>query len=312
MGTELEGKNAIVTGAARGIGREVALALAAEGVKVVVNGVTRTPEEGHELAPADETVADIKKRGGTAIVSYDNVSNFAAAEALVKSCVDTFGGLDILVNVAGVVRDRMIHNMTEEEWDTVLNVHLKGTFNMCRHAAGVMRAQRSGRIVNTGSAAWQGSVGQANYSAAKGGITSLTRTVAREVGRYGVTCNCVVPMAATRITMNEQVKAKFKRQFEQGEISEQVYQERINMPGPEHIAPVVTYLCTEAAANINGVVFRAAGGTVGVYSEPLIVRIIHKDHRKGELWAVDDLAELVPKILLPGYVNPAPPEEPKK
>ncbi|RLC92669.1 MAG: hypothetical protein DRI39_07895 [Chloroflexi bacterium] len=312
MGTKLEGKNAIVTGAGRGIGREIALALAAEGAKVVVNDVARTPDEGHELAPPDETVADIKKLGSTAIANYDDITNFATAEALVKSCVDTFGRLDILVNVAGIVRDRMIHNMTEEEWDAVLNVHLKGTFNMCRHAVGLMRSQRSGRIINTGSAAWQGSVGQANYSAAKGGITSLTRTVAREVGRYGVTCNCIVPMAATRLTLNEQVKAKFKRQFEQGEISEQVYLERINMPGPEFVPPIVTYLCTDAASGINGVVFRATGGTVGVYSEPVITRIIYKNHTRGDKWTVDELEELVPKILLPGYVNPAPPEEPKK
>ena len=187
MGMRLQGKNAVVTGAGRGIGREIAIALAAEGAKVVINGVTRTPEAGHQLAPVDETVADIKKAGGTAVPNYENVSDFAAAERLIKFCVDTFGRIDILVNSQGVVRDRMVHNMSEEEWDSVLDVHLKGTFNTCRHAAGYMRKQNWGRIINMSSAAWMGSVGQCNYSASKGGITSLSRTIALELGRNGVT-----------------------------------------------------------------------------------------------------------------------------
>ena len=309
MGTKLQGRNAVVTGSGRGIGREMALALAEEGAKVVVNGVTQTPEEGSDLAPADATAAEIKKRGGTAIVGYGNVSDFATAEQLVKTCVDTFGSIDILVNNAGIARDRMIHNMSEEEWDAVLDTHLKGTFNMCHHAAGLMRAQKFGRIITTGSAAWQGNtVGQANYCSAKGGIVSLMRTLARELGRHGVTCNVIIPMAATRMTLNEQVKANFKRQLEEGKISKEVYEERINMPGPEHVGRVAAFLATDAAADINGVVFRSAGGVVGVYSEPIIVRTINKDHRKGEIWTVDELIELVPKILLAGYVNPGPPE----
>ncbi|MBL7120335.1 MAG: SDR family oxidoreductase [Dehalococcoidia bacterium] len=312
MGTKLEGKNAVVAGGGRGIGREIALALAAEGAKVVVNGVTQKPEEGHELAPADEVVAEIKKRGGTAIVNHDNVADFAAAGRLIQSCVDAFGRIDILVNSMGVVRDRMIHNMSEEEWDAVLNVHLKGTFNTCRHAIPLMRAQKYGRIVNPGSVALRGSVGQANYSAAKGGIASLTRTIALEVGRHGVTCNAIVPMAATRITVNEEVLAKWKRQYEEGIISKQVFEERTYMPGPEFVAPIAVYLCSDAAANVNGLLFRAAGGTVGIYSEPELIKTMHKDHRKGERWTLDELEELVPKILLVNYVNPAPPAEEAK
>ncbi len=311
MGTKLQGKSAVVTGAGRGIGREIAIAMAAEGAKVVINGVTRTPEAGHQLAPVDETVADIKKAGGTAVANYENVSDFAAAERLIKFCVDTFGRIDILVNSQGVVRDRMVHNMSEEEWDSVLDVHLKGTFNTCRHAAGYMRKQNWGRIINMSSAAWMGSVGQCNYSASKGGITSLSRTIALELGRNGVTCNCIVPMAATRITMNDAVRAKFKRQYEEGILTKQVYEERINMPGPEYVAPIVVYLCSDAAANVNALSFRAAGGTVGIYSEPALVKTMHKDHRKGEKWSVDDLEELVPKILLATYVNPAPPQPPE-
>jgi NAD(P)-dependent dehydrogenase (short-subunit alcohol dehydrogenase family) len=244
--------------------------------------------------------------------NYDSVVDFAAAERIIKSCVDTFGRVDILVNCAGVLRDRMLHNMTEEEWDTVLNVHLKGTFNMCRHASGVMRTQRHGRIINVASAAWLGSVGQANYSAAKGGIVSFTRTIARELGRYGVTCNCIVPMAATRMTLDEEVKAKFKKQLDSGEITGERYEELVNMPGPEFVAPAVVYLATDAAADVNGLVVRSAGGTVGIYSGPTIIKTIHKEHRKGERWTVDELEDLVPKILLVGYVNPAPPEEKTK
>jgi NAD(P)-dependent dehydrogenase (short-subunit alcohol dehydrogenase family) len=308
MGTRLKGRNAVVAGGGRGIGKEVALGLAAEGANVVVNGVTTRPEEGHELAPADEVVAEINKLGGTAIVNHDNVADFTAAGKLIQSCVDAFGRIDILVNSAGVIRDRMIHKMSEEEWDTVLNVHLKGTFNTCRHATPLMREQKYGRIVNPCSVALRGSVGQANYSSAKGGIASLTRTIAMELGRHGVTCNALVPMAATRITANEEVLAKWKRQYDEGTISKQVYEERSNMPGPEFCAPIVVYLCSEEAANVNGLLFRSAGGTVGIYSEPELIKTMHKDHRKGEVWSFDELEELVPKILLVNYVNPAPPE----
>ena len=312
MGTRLQGKNAVVTGAGRGIGREIALALAAEGAKVVVDGVTKTPEAGHQLPPAEETATDIKKAGGTAIASFENTGDFAAAERLIKTCVDTFGRIDILVNSQGVLRDRMLHNMSEQEWDEVIKVHLKGTFNTCRHALPYMRKQNWGRIINPSSVAWLGAApGQGNYSASKGAITSLSRVIAMENGRLGITCNCIVPMAATRMTMNDTVKANFKRQYEEGKISKQVLEDRLNMPGPEFIAPIVVYLCTDAAANINGLSFRAAGGTVGIYSEPALVKTMHKDHRKGEKWTIDELEELVPKFLLLNYVNPAPPAPPE-
>ncbi len=312
MGKRLEGRCAIVNGGARGIGREIALGLAAEGAKVVVNGVTRKPEEGHALPPAEETVEDIKKAGGTAIANYENAGDFAAAERLIKACVDTFGKIDILVNSQGVLRDRMLHNMSEEEWDQVINVHLKGTFNTCRHALPHMRKQSWGRIINPSSVAWLGAApGQGNYAASKGAITSLSRVIAIENGRFGITCNCLVPMAATRMTMNEAVKANFRRQFEEGKISKQVLEDRLNMPGPEFTAPICVFLCTDAAANINGLSFRAAGGTVGVYSAPELVKTIHKDHRKGERWTIEELEELVPKFLLLNYVNPAPPAPPE-
>ena len=310
MGTRLQGRNAVVTGAGRGIGREVALALAAEGARVVVNdpGVSRAGT-GSDMAPADEVVAEIEKRGGTAIANYESVTDFAAAERIIKSCVDNFGRIDILVNCAGVLRERMVFNMPEEDWDIVLITHLKGTFNMCRHACVSMREQRHGRIINVTSDAWRGTIGQSNYGAAKGGIVSFTRGIARELGRYGITCNCIAPMAATRMTMTEEVKAGWKKRVEAGIWTKEHYEEVMDMPGPEFVPPAAVYLATDAAADINGQVIGCGGGRVALYSEPVEIRGIYKDYKKEGPWTVDELINLVPKTLLVGYINPAPPEE---
>ena len=307
MGTRFEGKNAVVTGAGRGIGMTIALALASEGAKVVVNdpGVSRAGT-GSDMAPADEVVAEIKKGGGTAIANYDSVTDFTAAERIVKSCVDSFGRIDILVNCAGILRDRMVFNISEEEWDMVLNIHLKGTFNMCRHASRLMREQKSGRIINTASDAWRGSLGQSNYCAAKGGIVSFTRAIARDLGRYGVTCNCIAPLAATRMTMDEELKAVAKKAVEAGAMTEDQYKEFLDMPGPEFVAPAVVYLATEEAANINGQVIGCGGGRVALFSDPVEIKGIYRDYKKEGPWTVDELIRLVPGTLLVGYVNPAP------
>lgn len=299
MGKKLEGKSAVVTGGGRGIGRAVALELAKHGAKVVVCdlGGTRSGE-GTSTSPADEVVAEIKKARGKAVTSYESVSDFAAAERIIKGCVDNFGRIDILVNCAGILRDRMVFNMSEEEWDAVIAVHLKGTFNMIRHASRLMREQKGGRIVNTTSDAWRGSPGQANYSSAKGGIVSLTRTVAGELGKYNVTCNAICPIAGTRMTMSEDVLARFKGLMEAGALTEDQYKELTEMPGPEFVAPVVAYLCTDEAAAINGKVIGCEGGRVALYSDPVQIRGLYKDHRKEGPWTVDDLIRLVPKTLL--------------
>ncbi|MCH7953969.1 MAG: SDR family NAD(P)-dependent oxidoreductase, partial [Chloroflexi bacterium] len=187
MADRLKDRVAIVTGAGRGIGKGEALLLAAEGAAVIVNDFGGTSAgEGGEKTPAEEVVAEIEKAGGKAAANYANVADFAACEAMVQQAVDTFGRLDIVVNNAGILRDRMIFNMSEEEWDTVLAVHLKGHFNLTRHACVVFRQQRSGVIVNTSSESGLGNRGQANYAAAKEGIVGLTRTTARDMGRYGV------------------------------------------------------------------------------------------------------------------------------
>jgi len=307
MAKKLAGKSGVVTGAGRGIGREIALAMASQGANVVVvdPGVARDGSGGTTNA-ADEVVAEIRKSGGTAIPSYNSVADFKAAEEIVKSCVNTFGRIDFLVNCAGILRERMIWNMSEEEWDAVISVHLKGTFNCCRHASVYMRQQRFGRIVNFTSDAWRGTVGQCNYGAAKGGIVSLTRAIARELGRYGVTCNAVAPVAATRMTMTEEVKAGLKKRLEAGLITKEQYESFASMGGPEYIPPMIMYLVSDAAANINGQVFHVERGRVGIYSEPAEIRSVYKVEAGG-MFTLEELEDWVPKTLLTGYINPAPP-----
>ncbi len=205
----LEGRVAIVTGAGRGIGRAHALELAAHGAAVVVNdfGVSLAGEGGDGDSPAEEVVAEIEAVGGRAVANSADVADFAQAEAMVRQAIDTFGGLDILVNNAGFVRDRMLVNTSEEEWDAVIRVHLKGHFAPLRHAGAYWRAEskegrpRAARVINTSSGAGlQGSIGQATYSAAKAGIAGLTLVAAAEMGRYGVTVNAIAPVAKTRMT----------------------------------------------------------------------------------------------------------------
>ena len=212
MAGRLEGQVAIVTGAGRGIGRGEALLLAAQGCRVIVNDLGgSTAGEGNDTSPADEVVAEIKKMGGDAAANYENVASMEGGERMVKQALDTFGRLDILVNNAGILRDRMIFNMSEEEWDLCIAVHLKGHFTATKHAALVFRQQRSGRIINTGSESGMGNMGQGNYSAAKEGIVGLTRTLALDLGRYGVTANAIRPRAGTRLTLTPELRIAMER-----------------------------------------------------------------------------------------------------
>ncbi|MFC1919563.1 SDR family NAD(P)-dependent oxidoreductase [Chloroflexota bacterium] len=307
MAKEFKGKNAIVTGAGRGIGREVALAFAGEGANVVVvdPGVARDGS-GTDSAPADEVVQLIREMSGSAIPVHESVADFAAAERITKTCLDNFGSIDILFNGAGVLRERMVYNMSEDDWDSVVSVHLKGAFNMCRHVCVMMRQQKYGRIINVVSGAWLGVVGQCNYSAAKAGMVGLTRSIAREMGRYGATCNAISPGAATRMTVTEEVKAGWKKGLEMGALSKQDYDLLTDMPGPEYVPPAVLFLASDAAADINGQVLGIFGGRMSIYSEPTEARILAKDYRKHGPWTLDELKDLIPKNLLVGYVNPAP------
>lgn len=301
MGDRLKGKGAIVVGGGGGIGSEIALALAAEGAKVIVNdpGAARNGT-GSDTAPADKVVAEIKKRGGTAVANYDSAVDFNVAERIIKSCLENFGRLDILMNCAGVRRERMVWNLTAEDWDMVLKVHLWTTFNTCRWAAGIMRQQRSGRIINTTGNTWLGSMVQANLSAADGAIVSFTKSVALQLGRYGVTCNAINPVAATRITVGPDMLEALARRLGREE-AERRQAETIREHPPEHVPPIVVYLCTDEAKDINGKIFQARVGRIGIYSEPEETRSIFNS---GEIWSLEQLIDLVPKTLLASYTNP--------
>ncbi len=304
IGDRLKGRVAVVTGSGQGIGKAIALAMGREGAKVVTNN--RRP--GTSGGDAEVLAKEITALGGEAIACYGSVSDFSVAQKLIQTAVDKFGRIDILVNNAGADAPRMIWNMTEEDWDLCLDSFLKGSFNCTRHAAGFMRQQKWGRIINTTSTAWLGAVGHSNYGAAKAGLVGLTRNVAREMGRYGVTCNAYAPTAATRFTVNADVVAGFRKRYESGLMTKERFEELSNPPAPETVGPFIVYLCTDAAADINGQVFDVTGGNIAIYSEPVKKKSINKD--RG-LWTVEELVELVPKVLLEGYRNPAPAEPAK-
>jgi NAD(P)-dependent dehydrogenase (short-subunit alcohol dehydrogenase family) len=301
----LEGKIAVVTGAGRGIGRGIALLLAREGARVVVNdpGVN-ADGTGHDLGPADQVVAEIKQAGGEALPNYDSVASMEGGEAIIKSALDTWGRLDILINNAGILRDRMIFNMTEEEWDAVIAVHLKGHFACTKPASVVMRQQRYGRIINMSSTSGLvGNPGQANYGAAKAGIAGFTRVVARDLGRYGVTCNAIAPAAATRLTATvpqaaRDMRARAGIQSVAGQATAQPA-----MAQPEHIAPMVVYLCGDQAWNVNGQIFQVSGGSISLLYHPTPYRTIFKP----DMWTLEELQQIVPQRLMMGVNNPAPP-----
>jgi len=248
-----EGRVAIVTGAGRGIGREHALSLARHGAKVVVNDLGGNVDgTGGDVSPAQSVVDEIIAMGGEAVVNGDSVADFDGAGRLVAQAIDTFGDLHVVVNNAGILRDRMLVNMTEAEWDAVINVHLKGTFAPTRHAVGYWRDRSkageavSGRIINTSSVSGiYGNPGQTNYGAAKAGIAAFTVIAALEMARYGVTVNAVAPVALTRMTENL------------GPAPETP--EEADMRSPRWIAPIATWLASEESAGVTGRVFEASG-----------------------------------------------------
>ncbi|TET40010.1 MAG: SDR family oxidoreductase [Dehalococcoidia bacterium] len=314
MGEALKGKAAVVTGSGRGIGRAIALALAAEGAKVIVNdpGVALDGTEA-DKAVADEVVEEIRRMGGEAVANYDSVSSMEGGERIIKTAVDNFGRLDILVNCAGILRDRMIWNMTEEEWDAVINTHLKGHFACTKAACLVMRQQRSGRIINiTSTSGLHGNAGQANYSCAKAGVTGFTKSCALALGRYGITVNAVCPAAATRMTATipsdrlRQLMAQRGAQFPEDTPMEELY--KMMLGDPEDVPPIIVYLASDEAANINGQIFGASGGRISLYAPWTEAKTITKEGR----WSIEELRETVPKTLAEGLVNPVPPQPPKE
>lgn len=255
-----EGRTVIITGAARGLGRSYALAFAAEGANVVVNDIgTSLSGEGRDTSAADAVVAEIVAGGGKAVANYDDITDWDAAKRIVATAIDAFGGLDVVVNNAGIVRDRMFVSATPEEWDATMHVHLRGHFCVSRHAVDYWRGvQKAGgkvdaRIINTTSGAGlQGSIAQAAYSTAKGGIAALTLVQAAELGRYGITANALAPAARTRMT--EGAFADKMAAVEQG----------FDKQDPDNIAPTVVWLGSAQSAHVSGCVFELEGGRITI------------------------------------------------
>ncbi|MDO0915369.1 3-oxoacyl-ACP reductase [Streptomyces sp. DT2A-34] len=284
MSLPLQGLSAIVTGAGRGLGRAEALELARLGAAVVVNDYGQPGRDGSGEAstgPAEEVAAEIRKAGGRALAHTGDVADFQQAGQLVELAIAEFGKLDILVNNAGILRDRMVFSMAEEEWDSVIRVHLKGHFNTIRFAAAHWRERSKaaggpvyGRVVNTSSEAFlAGSAGQPNYAAAKGGIVGLTTSTALALAKYGVTANAICPRARTRMT--EDVFAGLD-QPDHG----------LDPLAPEHVAPLVGYLASPAAARINGQLLVVHGGMVAIVERP---RVAAKFDSKQEAFTYDEL-----------------------
>ncbi len=259
MSKLVEGRVAVITGAGRGIGREHALSLASHGAKIVVNDLGGDVNgEGGELSPAQSVVEEIQNLGGEAAVNGANVANYEEAGAMINQAIETFGGIDILINNAGILRDRMIFKMEESDWDAVIAVHLKGTFNPISHVSKYWREQSKAgnqpdaRIINTSSPSGiYGNIGQANYGAAKAGIASMTTIIAMELANYGVTVNALAPAAFTRMTENLPGWSDLS-------------DEQKGSMDPRWIANVATWLASPEAANITGRVFDVVGDRVGV------------------------------------------------
>src|ERR687886_2306168 len=286
----LDGKAALVTGAGRGIGRGIALALAAAGARVVVNALgTSLSGEGSESLPADQVVDEILTSGGTAVTNRGNVASFDDATEMVEQTVRTFGRIDILVNVAGILRDRMIFNMTEAEWDAVIAVHLKGTFNCTRAASIHMREQRGGRIISMSSVSALGSAGQPNYAAAKAGVLGLTWSTANALAKYSVTVNAIMPSGATRM-------------IDSTPRGQKVFEDTGKWPSelakgterdPDNVAPLVVFLASDAAAGGNGQVFHSYGYGYTLLAQPTPVRRVEASSRIDP----DELARVFPSTL---------------
>lgn len=265
----LHGKAVVITGAGGGIGRACALACASAGAGVVVAdiGVGLAGEDPHSDV-ADAVVREITDNGGEAVAVAQDVSTMDGGEAIVQAALDRWGRIDGVVAVAGILRERMLFNMAEDEWDAVIATHLKGHFTVFRHAAAVMRKQETGSLIGFTSGAFAGSVAQANYSAAKGGIVSLVRSAAAGLYRYGVRANAIAPIARTRMSAN-------------------VPMELTEMGDPEDVAPMVVYLLSDDAKDVTGQVYTVVGGKIAVWNQPVEVREMHTEGR----WSPEEIAK---------------------
>ena len=276
---ELEKKVAIVTGGGGGIGREIALALAAEGVSVVVNdiGVSLTGDGGSN-SPAEETCGLITQKGGKAVVSNDSVSSWESAQLIIKKALDTYGKIDIVINNAGILRDTIFHKMDPSDWEDVINVHLNGGFYVSRAAAPYFREQSSGAFVHmTSTSGLIGNFGQANYSAAKLGIAGLSKSISLDMGRFNVRSNCIAPFAWSRMTSSIPANTDAEK--------ERV--ERLKKMTPETNAPLAVFLASGAAKDITGQIFSARLNELFIYNQSRPIKSVHSD--KG--WTPQEIAQ---------------------
>ena len=276
----LQDKVAIVTGAGGGIGREIALAMALAGAKVVINdiGASLSGEGQTSATPGEQTKAIIEQRGGQAVTNTDSVADWDSAKRIVQSAIDAFGRVDIVVNNAGILRDQIFHKMTPEEWLSVINVHLNGSFFVSRAAAEHFRAQGSGAYVHmTSTSGLIGNFGQANYSAAKLGIAALSKSIALDMQRFGVRSNCIAPFAWSRMTSS--IPAETPEQ--------KARVEKLKRMTPEKNAPLAVFLASDAAKDVNGQIFAARNNEIFLFSQPRPVRSAHR----AEGWTPELIAE---------------------
>jgi NAD(P)-dependent dehydrogenase (short-subunit alcohol dehydrogenase family) len=295
----LDGKVAIITGAGRGIGREHALLMAKHGAKVVVNdlGAHFDGSGAPTGTPAQEVVAEIKKNGGEAIANGDNVADFKGAGRILQTALDTFGKANILVNNAGILRDRMLFNMDEESWDAVVAVHLKGTFAMTHHLCKYWREEHkkgnilNGRVINTASdAGLLGNAGQSNYGACKAAVAALAIITDNEMRKYGVTANAIAPLARTRLTTDATPSTA-------GIMGGEVKEGQFDMWGPQNIAPLVVWLSSDDAKDVHGEVFRVGGGSVFLMQG---WHTVGKVRSEGQTWDPEKLGPALKAELAKG------------
>ncbi|MFO1510258.1 MAG: SDR family oxidoreductase [Steroidobacteraceae bacterium] len=273
------GKVAVVTGAGGGIGREIALLMARHGAKVVVNDIGASLSgDGRSAGPAEQVVGEIRALGGEAVASTDSVADPASAERIVGSALAAFGRIDCIVNNAGILRDRIFHKMSVDDWDSVLKVHLHGAFFVSRAAAPHFKEQGSGSMIHmTSTSALIGNFGQANYSAAKLGITALSKSIALDMQKFGVRSNCIAPFAWSRMTSNIPAKTP----------AEQARVERLKQMTAAKIAPLAVFLASDAAGSVNGQVFTVRSNEIFLMSQPRPVRSVHR----AEGWTPESIAQ---------------------
>jgi NAD(P)-dependent dehydrogenase (short-subunit alcohol dehydrogenase family) len=286
VGDMLKGRVAVITGAGNGLGRAYAVGMAAQGARIVVNDIgTSFDGKGTSRDAADAVVKTITQSGGIAIASYDSVATEEGAKNIIKTTIGRYGRVDILVNNAGIIRNKPIYEVRTEDWDAMIKTHLYGTFYCTREATAIMKEQKYGRIINTSSHIGFGSAEGATYSAAKEGITGFSRSVARDMAKFGVTCNVIRPIAAWR-----GAKIKIKA-YEANR--------------PEDVAALVIFLASEVADHINGCIFEVFNGHVGIFEEPPQVKqvLVKKGH-----FTPEELAEMIPQTLTKGRTREAFPE----